>query len=39
MKTAIIHHPIYQKHDTGIGHPEKPKLNQAIKNALKPEKK
>ncbi|MCS6873474.1 MAG: histone deacetylase [Pyrinomonadaceae bacterium] len=22
MKTAIIHHPIYEKHDTGFGHPE-----------------
>nr|HMT07001.1 hypothetical protein [Pyrinomonadaceae bacterium] len=22
MTTAIVHHPIYEKHDTGIGHPE-----------------
>lgn len=22
MKTAIVHHPIYQEHDTGPGHPE-----------------
>lgn len=22
MRTAIIHHPIYKKHDTGYGHPE-----------------
>lgn len=22
MKTALIHHPIYEKHDTGFGHPE-----------------
>ncbi len=22
MKTALVHHPIYQKHDTGPGHPE-----------------
>ncbi len=35
MKTAIIHHPIYQKHDTGIGHPETPKRYEAVMNALK----
>ena len=35
MKTAIIHHPIYQKHDTGIGHPETPKRYEVVMNALK----
>jgi len=22
MKTALVHHQIYQKHNTGVGHPE-----------------
>lgn len=35
MKTALIHHPIYQKHDTGIGHPETPKRYEAVMNALR----
>ena len=35
MKTTIIHHPIYQKHDTGIGHPETPKRYEVVMNALK----
>ncbi|MDQ3799256.1 MAG: histone deacetylase [Acidobacteriota bacterium] len=35
MKTAIIHHPIYQKHDTGFGHPETPKRYEVVMNALK----
>ncbi|MBA2606442.1 MAG: histone deacetylase [Acidobacteriota bacterium] len=35
MKTAIIHHPIYQKHDTGEGHPETPKRYEVIMNALR----
>jgi acetoin utilization deacetylase AcuC-like enzyme len=39
MKTAIIHHPIYQKHDTGIGHPETPKRYEAVMNALKNDQK
>ena len=34
MKTAIIHHPIYQKHYTGEGHPETPKRYEVIMNAL-----
>jgi len=38
MKTAIIHHPIYQKHDTGIGHPETPKRYEVVMNALKSDK-
>jgi len=35
MKTALIHHPIYQKHDTGIGHPETPRRYEVVMNALK----
>src|SRR5215204_3745130 len=35
MKTALIHHPIYQKHDTGFGHPETPLRYQAVMNALR----
>ncbi len=35
MKTALIHHPIYRKHDTGIGHPETPKRYEVVMNALK----
>lgn len=35
MKTALIHHPIYQKHDTGIGHPETPKRYEAVMRALR----
>ncbi len=35
MQTALIHHPIYQKHDTGVGHPETPKRYEAVMKALK----
>jgi acetoin utilization deacetylase AcuC-like enzyme len=35
MKTAIIHHPNYQKHDTGVGHPEASKRYETIMEALK----
>jgi acetoin utilization deacetylase AcuC-like enzyme len=35
MKTAIIHHPIYQKHDTGEGHPETAKRYEVVMNALR----
>jgi len=35
MKTALIHHPIYQKHDTGIGHPETSRRYEVVMNALK----
>jgi acetoin utilization deacetylase AcuC-like enzyme len=38
MKTAIVHHPIYQKHDTGFGHPETPKRYEVVINALKNDK-
>jgi len=39
MKTAIIHHPIYQKHDTGFGHPETPRRYEVVMNALKNDSK
>lgn len=39
MKTALVHHPIYQKHDTGLGHPETPKRYEVVMNALKRDKK
>lgn len=39
MKTAIIHHPIFQKHDTGEGHPETPKRYEVVMNALKRDEK
>lgn len=35
MKTALIHHPIYQKHETGIGHPETPQRYTAVMDALR----
>ncbi len=35
MSTAIIHHPIYQKHDTGSGHPETPRRYEIIMNSLR----
>ncbi len=38
MKTALIHHPIYLKHDTGIGHPETPKRYEVVMNALQSDK-
>lgn len=35
MKTAVVHHPIYKKHDTGAGHPETPRRYETIMNALR----
>lgn len=34
MATAIVHHPIYEKHDTGFGHPETPLRYRAVMDAL-----
>ena len=34
MATALIHHPIYEKHDTGFGHPEMPKRYRVVIDAL-----
>ncbi len=35
MKTALIHHPIYQKHDTGPEHPETKLRYTAVIEALR----
>jgi len=37
MKTALVHHPIYEKHDTGPGHPETPLRYEVVINALRSE--
>lgn len=34
MKTAIVHHPIYEKHDTGPGHPETPERYRVVIDEL-----
>ncbi|MBK9164029.1 MAG: histone deacetylase [Acidobacteria bacterium] len=34
MTTAIVHHPIYEKHDTGPGHPEMPERYRVVVDAL-----
>lgn len=39
MKTALIHHPIYLKHDTGDGHPETARRYEVVMNALENDKK
>src|SRR5260370_11672111 len=38
MKTALIHHPINQKHDTGPGHPETPMRYEVVMDALRDDK-
>lgn len=35
MTTAIIHHPVFQEHDTGPGHPESPSRYSVVMNALR----
>jgi len=35
MKTALVHHPVYQKHNTGPGHPETPRRYDVVMNALR----
>jgi acetoin utilization deacetylase AcuC-like enzyme len=35
MKTALVHHPIYQKHDTGFGHPETPLRYENVMRSLR----
>ncbi len=35
MTTALIHHPIYQKHNTGPGHPETAMRYEVIMDALR----
>jgi acetoin utilization deacetylase AcuC-like enzyme len=38
MKTALIHHPFYRRHETGIGHPETPRRYEVVMNALRGDK-
>jgi len=35
LKTAFLYHPIFLKHETGIGHPESPRRLEAILKGLK----
>lgn len=35
MPTAIIHHPVFEKHDTGAGHPETSARYRVVIDALK----
>ena len=35
MATAFIHHPIYEKHDTGLGHPETPERYRVVIDTIK----
>ncbi len=35
MTTAIIHHPVFQEHDTGPGHPESPSRYSVVMDALR----
>lgn len=35
MRTAIVHHPIYEKHNTGVGHPETAARYRTVIEALK----
>jgi len=39
MATALIHHPIYAKHDTGPGHPETPERYEVVMKALRADAK
>ncbi len=35
MTTAIIHHPVFEQHDTGPGHPESPERYAVVMSALR----
>ncbi|HEX8843799.1 MAG TPA: histone deacetylase [Pyrinomonadaceae bacterium] len=35
MTTAIVHHTIYQEHETGEGHPERPERYAVVMDALR----
>jgi acetoin utilization deacetylase AcuC-like enzyme len=35
MTTAIIHHPVFEQHDTGPGHPESPARYAVVMQALR----
>lgn len=39
MRTALIHHPIYEKHDTGAGHPETSARYRTILDTLRRDEK
>ena len=33
--TALVHHPVYERHDTGPGHPERPERYAVVMEALR----
>jgi acetoin utilization deacetylase AcuC-like enzyme len=35
MPTAIVHHPVFEKHDTGAHHPERPERYRVVMDALR----
>src|ERR1044072_1673845 len=35
MTTAIVHHPVFQQHDTGANHPESPSRCAVVREALR----
>jgi acetoin utilization deacetylase AcuC-like enzyme len=35
MPTAIVHHPVFEKHDTGPHHPETPERYRVTIDALR----
>ena len=35
MTTAIVHHPVFEKHDTGPGHPERAERYSVVMEALR----
>ena len=35
MPTAIVHHPVFEKHDTGPGHPERSERYRVVIDALR----
>src|SRR3954470_2766350 len=35
MTTAIVHHPVFEQHDTGEGHPESPERYSVVLKALR----
>ena len=39
MATALVHHPIYEKHNTGPGHPEMPERYRVVIGALRADEK
>lgn len=39
MTTALVHHPIYEKHETGYGHPEMPERYRVVVDSIKGDEK